>query len=142
MTFRSGLEEKVADLLVTLGVDYEYEETSYPYTIQHQYTPDFVLPNNGVILEVKGYWDPPSRRKIRQVIKDNPEIDLRMVFQDPYKRISKKSKTTYAKWCERYGILWCAAHCISSAASDVYKRQGQPRDRSSYGISRPLQTYI
>ena len=40
MTFRSGLEEKVADLLVELGVDYEYEETSYPYTIQHQYTPD------------------------------------------------------------------------------------------------------
>ena len=73
MAFRSGLEEKVADLLVTLGVDYEYEETSYPYTIQHQYTPDFVLPSNGVILEVKGYWDPPSRRKIRQVIKDNPE---------------------------------------------------------------------
>jgi predicted nuclease of restriction endonuclease-like RecB superfamily len=63
MTFRSGLEEKVADLLVSLGVDYEYEETSYPYTIQHQYTPDFVLPDNGVILEVKGYWDPPSRRK-------------------------------------------------------------------------------
>ena len=54
MAFRSGLEEKVADLLVELGVDYEYEETSYPYTIQHSYTPDFVLPNNGVILEVKG----------------------------------------------------------------------------------------
>ena len=112
MTFRSGLEEKVADLLVSLGVDYEYEETSYPYTIQHQYTPDFVLPDSGVILEVKGYWDPPSRRKIRQVIKDNPNIDLRMVFQDPYKRISKKSKTTYAKWCERYSIRWCAAHGI------------------------------
>ena len=112
MGFRSGLEEKVADLLVQLDVDYEYEETSYPYVIEHSYTPDFVLPNNGVILEVKGYWDPPSRRKIRQVIKDNPEIDLRMVFQDPYKRISKRSKTTYAKWCERYQILWCAAHCI------------------------------
>ena len=114
MAFRSGLEEKVADLLVTLGVDYEYEETSYPYTIQHSYTPDFVLPNNGVILEVKGYWDPPSRRKIRQVIKDNPKIDLRMVFQDPYKRISKKSKTTYAKWCELFGFKY---HCIQSTKS-------------------------
>ena len=109
--FRSGLEEKVADLLVELGVSYDYECVSYPYTIQHLYTPDFVL-DNGVILEIKGYWDPPSRRKIRQVIKDNPKIDLRMVFQDPYKRISKKSKTTYAKWCERYHIRWCAAHCI------------------------------
>ena len=44
MGFRSGLEEKVADLLVQLDVDYEYEETSYPYVIEHSYTPDFVLP--------------------------------------------------------------------------------------------------
>ena len=31
--FRSGLEEKVADLLVQLDVDYEYEETSLPFTL-------------------------------------------------------------------------------------------------------------
>ena len=109
--FKSGLEEKVSDLLCQLGVDYEYESISYIYTIQHHYTPDFVLPN-GVCLETKGFWRPEDRRKIRQVIADNPDIDLRMVFQDPYKRISKRSKTTYAKWCERYQILWCAAHCI------------------------------
>ena len=58
MAFRSGLEEKVADLLVELGISYDYESVSYPYTIEHQYTPDFVL-DNGVILEIKGYWDPP-----------------------------------------------------------------------------------
>ena len=109
--FKSGLEEKVSDLLCELGVDYEYEGCSFTYTIEHKYTPDFVLPN-GVILETKGYWDPADRRKIRQVIADNPEIDLRMIFQDPYKKISKKSKTTYAKWCQRYGIKWCAFHTI------------------------------
>ena len=65
--------------------------------------PDFVLPN-GVVLETKGYWRPEDRRKVRQVIAENPGIDLRMVFQDPYKKIVKKSKTTYAKWCSRYGI--------------------------------------
>ena len=115
MAFRSGLEEKVADLLVTLGVDYEYEEASYPYTIQHSYTPDFVLPNNGVILEVKGYWDPPSRRKIRQVIKDNPNIDLRMVFQDPYKRISKKVKQLMPNGVsvtEYFGVLHTVSQLI------------------------------
>ena len=42
--FKSGLEEKVSDLLCELGVDYEYEGTSFAYTIQHLYTPDFVLP--------------------------------------------------------------------------------------------------
>jgi len=29
MAFRSGLEEKVADLLTNLGVKYEYESTSF-----------------------------------------------------------------------------------------------------------------
>ena len=37
MAFRSGLEEKVADLMVELGVKYEYESTKVPYQIQHNY---------------------------------------------------------------------------------------------------------
>jgi len=109
--FKSGLEEKVSDLLCELGVHYEYEGLSLPFTIKHLYTPDFVLPN-GIVLETKGYWKPEDRRKIRQVVTENPHIDLRMVFQDPYKKISKKSKTTYAKWCTRYNIKWCAYHAI------------------------------
>ena len=89
--FKSGLEEKVSDLLCELGVHYEYESVSFSYTIQHLYTPDFVLPN-GVVLETKGYWRPEDRRKVRQVIAENPDIDLRMVFQDPYKKIVKNQR--------------------------------------------------
>lgn len=107
MAFRSGLEERVADLLVELGVKYEYESTKVPYVIQHSYTPDFLLPN-GVWLECKGYWDSKDRKKIKSVIQQNPDIDLRMVFQAPYNTISKKSKTTYAAWCERNNIKWCS----------------------------------
>ena len=81
--------------MVDLGVKYEYESTKVPYQIQHNYTPDFLLPN-GVFLECKGYWDPEDRRKVKNVKKQNPELDIRMVFQTPYNRISKKSKTTYA----------------------------------------------
>ena len=105
MAFRSGLEEKVADLMVNLGVEYEYESTKVPYTIMHSYSPDFLLPN-GVYLECKGYWDSEDRRKIRNVVEQHPEIDLRMVFQNPFNRISKKSKTTYAQYCEKLGIQW------------------------------------
>jgi hypothetical protein len=107
MAFRSGLEEKVADLLVNLGVKYEYESTKVSYVISHHYTPDFVLPN-GVWLETKGYWDSKDRKKIKSVIQQNPDIDLRMVFQAPYNTISKKSKTTYASWCEKNNIKWCS----------------------------------
>jgi len=105
MAFRSGLEERVADLLVELGVKYEYESTKIPYVIQHNYTPDFLLPN-GVYLECKGYWDADDRRKIKAVKTLNPDMDLRMVFQAPFNTISKKSKTTYAKYCEKLGIPW------------------------------------
>ena len=109
--FRSHLEEKVADLLVELNIDYDYETKRIPYTIQHHYTPDFILPN-GVVLECKGYWEPSDRRKIKQIVKDNPDLDLRMVFQAPFNKISKKSKTTYAKWCDRLKIPWCAYYDI------------------------------
>ena len=103
--YRSGLEEKLADLLTELGVAFEYESTKIPYTIQHNYYPDFILPNN-VHLEAKGYWEPADRRKVLAVKRDNPDLDLRMVFQSPFNTISKKSKTTYAQWCDKHDIPW------------------------------------
>jgi hypothetical protein len=105
MAFRSGLEEKVSDLLVELGIDYEYETEKIPYVIEHNYTPDFKLPN-GIYLECKGYWEAEDRRKIKAVKLLNPDLDLRMVFQAPYNTISKQSKTTYAQWCDKHNIPW------------------------------------
>jgi len=109
--FRSKLEENVASLLEGLGVSYEYEPERLSYTIEHNYTPDFVLPNY-VYLETKGYWDPADRRKVLAVKRDNPDVDLRMVFQSPFNTISKKSKTTYAMWCEKHDIPWTSYHNI------------------------------
>ena len=109
--FRSGLEEQIAKLLQGLGVTYQYESEQVSYTIQHNYTPDFVLPNH-VYLEAKGYWAAADRRKVLAVKRDNPDLDLRMVFQAPYNKISKKSKTTYAMWCEKHDIPWTAYHDI------------------------------
>ena len=109
--YKSGLEEQVAKLLEGLGVTYEYESCKVPYTIQHHYHPDFILPNH-VHLETKGYWSAADRRKIAAVKRDNPELDLRMVFQAPYNKISKGSKTTYAQWCEKHEIPWTHFHDI------------------------------
>ena len=109
--FKSKLEERLATLLTTLGVSYEYESEKVAYTIQHNYNPDFVLPNH-TYLEAKGYWSPADRRKILSVKKDNPDMDLRMVFQAPFNKINKKSKTTYAMFCEKHDIPWTAYHNI------------------------------
>ena len=109
MAFRSGLEERVADLMCELGVKYEYESTKVPYIIQHIYTPDFLLPN-GIYLECKGYWEPEDRRKIKNVKEQHPELDIRFVFSNSRSRISKKSETTYAMWSEKYGFKFADKH--------------------------------
>ena len=117
MAFRSKLEEKVADLLVDLGVKYEYETTRVRYIIQHVYTPDFVLPN-GVVLECKGYWEPADRRKIRAVKELNPNLDLRMVFQAPFNKI-KKSKL-HTRRCEKHDIPWTSFQNIPPIGSSEF----------------------
>ena len=103
--YRSNLEKDIANLLEGLGVSFQYESEKLSYTIEHNYTPDFVHPNY-TYLEAKGYWAAEDRRKILAVKRDNPDVDLRMIFQSPYNTISKKSKTTYAQWCDKHDIPW------------------------------------
>jgi len=97
--------------MTELGVKFEYESTKVPYILQCNYTPDFILPS-GIYLEAKGLFTSEDRRKILAVKKDHPEIDLRMVFQAPFNKLSKKSKTTYASWCEKHSIPWTSYHNI------------------------------
>jgi len=111
MKYRSKTEEDVAKLLKSLGVSFQYEPHQIPYIIQHNYTPDFLLPN-GIFLEVKGYFSPRDRRKLIAVKENNEGVDIRMVFQAPYNKLNKRSKTTYATWCDKHEIKWCAFHSI------------------------------
>lgn len=111
--FRSGFEGKVALGLKDLGVTFSFE----PYKIsfvqpakQRSYTPDFVLPN-GVIIEVKGRFETADRQKHLMIRETHgtPEEggpDIRFLFQSPHQRISKRSKTTYAMWCDKHGFRY------------------------------------
>ncbi len=99
--YRSGLEERIAEQLDKLGVEYQYEEVKLKYikpASEHIYTPDFVLPN-GIILETKGRFLMADRQKHILVRKHNPTLDIRFVFSNSNARISKTSRTTYAAWC-------------------------------------------
>lgn len=103
--FRSGLEERVAEQLDQLGIEYTYEKVKLKYikpASAHVYTPDFVLAN-GIIVETKGRFLAPDRQKHILVKKHNPELDIRFVFSNSNARISKASKTTYAMWCRKNG---------------------------------------
>ena len=105
MTYRSGLEERLGKYLDKLAVPYLYEVEKFDYVTRSKYTPDFFLPN-GVIIEAKGFFKPSDRRKMLAVKEQNPELDIRFVFQRN-NTLSKNSKTTYGDWCDKHGFPWC-----------------------------------
>jgi hypothetical protein len=105
---KSGLETKIAEQLNVIGVNGEYEQHEINYTIpatQHTYKPDFKLPN-GIYIESKGWFLPEDRKKHILIKEQNPNIDLRFIFQSPNSKIYKGSKTTYAQWCGKHGFKW------------------------------------
>jgi hypothetical protein len=107
--WRSGLEEAVGDQLKKAGVDYEYEPFRIPYfqpAKPRHFTPDFVILNNGIVVETKGRFVTADRQKHLLIKLQYPELDLRFVFSNSRARISKQSKTTYAKWCETKGFKY------------------------------------
>ena len=104
LAYRSGWENQVAQMLESQGIDFEYESIEFEYEVPHVYVPDFILPN-GIIIEAKGRFTQYDRRKMLIVIEEYPEYDIRMLFQAD-KRISKKSRTKYSEWCQRYGIKY------------------------------------
>lgn len=108
--YRSGLEDKVADQLRSLSVPVCYEATKIKYTPPlktRSYCADFILPN-GIIIETKGRFVTADRQKHKCIMAEHPMLDIRFVFSNPNQRISKTSKTTYAKWCEDHGFVYAA----------------------------------
>ena len=108
--YRSEFEAKLDRQLKKAGIHDTYECTQIEYTIPEQkkkYTPDFVLPN-GIHIEAKGRWPLSDRKKFLWIRDSNPDIDIRIIFQDPYQKIRKGSKTTYADWCDKKKIKWAS----------------------------------
>ena len=104
--YRSGLEDRIASELDAAGISYTYEEEVIRYVKPERparYTPDFVL-ENGIIVETKGRFLTADRQKHLLVQKQFPEKDIRFVFSSSKTRISKKSKTSYADWCNKHGF--------------------------------------
>ena len=105
--YRSGYEKTVCGELDNLNIDFEYETRNLYYEVseQRKYTPDIILPN-GIILELKGRFSASDRKKMLLVIKQHPDLDIRMVFQRHTNKLFKGSKTTYSEWCEKHNIKW------------------------------------
>lgn len=106
--YRSGFEVDVDDSLKQQGIDGEYEQHIIKYikpATNHKYHPDFKLPN-GIFIETKGRFIAADRKKHLLIKDQNPELDIRFVFQNSKTKLSKASKTTYADWCTKNGFVY------------------------------------
>jgi hypothetical protein len=112
---RSGFEARVLLDLRNRGVSYCYESDKevLDYVIEHKYHPDIVL-LNGILIEVKGFFLTEDRRKMIAVRKQNPEKDIRLLFQNsssPVEGAVKRkdgSKLTNKEWAEKHGFQWAS----------------------------------
>ena len=103
--YRSGLEVQIASQLEKAGVQFGYETIRLKYQRICHYIPDFILPN-GVLIEGKGWFTPQDRSKLLLIKKQDPNLDIRLVFSKSTARLNKKSRTTYGEWSTTNGFLW------------------------------------
>lgn len=99
---KSGFERTLYTFLKNKKVKFEYEGLKIPYTIKHEYRPDFIL-DNGIIIEAKGYFRPGDIAKMRAVKAQHPDLDIRFVFMYENKKIPGQ-KQTHEQWAERHGF--------------------------------------
>jgi hypothetical protein len=105
--YRSQFEAKLVHQLETAGVKFGYESKTIGYVKVCKYKPDFLLhTKKPFLLEAKGYFLPSDRTKLLAVLKQNPGIDLRIVFQRAGQKLSKRSSTSYGDWATAHGIKW------------------------------------
>lgn len=101
--FRSGFERTLAASMQQRKCKFGYETLKLPYTLNHVYSPDFVLPN-GIIIEAKGKLTPQDRTKMIAVKKHYPDLDIRFVFMRGDNTLNASSKTTYMSWAQKNGF--------------------------------------
>ncbi len=103
--YRSIFEFYISKLLKKVKKKFRYEKIKIAwFEVQKKfYVPDFVL-DNGIIIEVKGWFKQSDRVKHLRIKKQHPNLDIRFVFQNENNKLYRGSPTTYAKWCEQHNF--------------------------------------
>jgi predicted nuclease of restriction endonuclease-like RecB superfamily len=118
--YSSLFEMEFAKDLIRRKIEFEYESYKLEYLLKvrggkcldcaskdvvekHIYWPDFYLPKQGIFVETKGKFSPKDRNKILAVIKNNPGIDLRLIFmRDNWTTRTHNAK--YSDWCKKNNV--------------------------------------
>lgn len=105
---KSNFEDQFVEVLTEAKLPVDYEPDRFEYKQVRYYKPDWKIADN-VYVETKGLLTAADRGKLIRVLEQNPGLTVIMVFQNPYKKLNKRSKTTYAGWCDKNNIPWCTA---------------------------------
>lgn len=103
--YKSKFEGEVSKVL---GKRAKYESTKIHFTqpaVERIYMPDWQIGEN-TFIETKGKLDLDTRKKMLWVIEQHPDKKFYMLFQNAHNRITKRSNTTYADWCDKNNIEW------------------------------------
>lgn len=120
--YRNRFEQKTGEHLAQEGVQFEYETERLSYTVEGQYTPDFILitkRGRKIYIETKGNglsFDGHVKRKMIAVKKAHPELDIRILFYSDGKCGPKRKDGTFMRQME-----WAAKYGFKAAVKDIPK---------------------
>jgi predicted nuclease of restriction endonuclease-like RecB superfamily len=99
-TCRNKFERDTLTFLRKKRAKFEYESEKIPYIIASHYIPDFIILTSlgKIYVECKGYFRPEDKRKLANVKKQNPSIDLRLLFYSHNKK--------NIQWAEKNGFRY------------------------------------
>lgn len=119
---RSRYERDIVQHAIDLELPYEYEPITLGYqssivkgactacgaagraVVQRRtYTPDLVLPN-GIVVEIKGKFDASKRNLMRQLVRCNPDVDIRFIFMRDNRFGAAKNRKRYSDWARALGV--------------------------------------
>ncbi len=105
--YRSQFEANFARNLRERKIASLYEQDKIQYIPKPRtYTPDFYIKEGDFYVETKGRFFATDRTKHLLIKEQHPDIDIRFVFLNAKNRLDKRSRTTYAQWCEKNGFLY------------------------------------
>src|SRR4030095_35160 len=103
--YRSGLEHFVAVFLDGAHIPANHEKETLKYlvpAVTKRYLVDFSLPTHpALVVEVKGRFTSVDRKKMLYIHTQYPDRHVIMLFGKAQNKLSKKSNTTYADWCDK-----------------------------------------
>lgn len=83
---RSSWEIAYAKYLDKNNIKWKYEPKRF-YFKNCTYTPDFYLPEKDLYIEIKGYWRPGCKKRIKLFRNNYPNLDLQILIKSDLKKL-------------------------------------------------------